>query len=248
MSYNKKIVLYSSGDSTVWGAELENKEKERFSSVISNELEWVDCNNASAGVSNDYIYRQTIRDVSHWLKYKKVWSEETDWVDTDSIFVLIGWTAPTRFEWWGGNEYKQERLWLDYDKWGYSDSDKMTDALFAINQTMDIPSYIRTFNHIISLSSFLELNKIPYYFFNTFYEYNIPNEPTQKIDKFGKKEYQTGLNVLWDILPNSVKDETMFSYIRRNGGDFLSRKHPSAKSHKLWADWLIKNVYKHEKR
>jgi len=119
---------------------------------------------------------------------------------------------------------------------------------FIVNQTMDIPSYIRTFNHIISLSSFLELNKIPYYFFNTFYEYTIPNEPIQKIDKFGKEEYQTGLNVLWDILPNSVKNETMFSYIRRNGGDFLPRKHPSAKSHKLWADWLIKNVYKHEKR
>jgi hypothetical protein len=247
MSYKKKNVLYSSGDSTIWGAELENKEKERFSSVISNELGWIDCNNASAGVSNDYMYRQTIRDVSHWLKYKKVWSEETDWVDADSIFVLIGWTAPTRFEWWDGNEYKQERLWLDYDKWGYSDSDKMTDALFAIHQTMDIPSYIRTFNQIISLSSFLEKHKIPYYFFNTFYEYKIPKELSNNIDAFGKSEFQTGLETLWELIPQSMKEEDMFSFLKRKGGDFLPRKHPSAKSHKMWADWLLKNAIENGK-
>ena len=51
--------LYSHGDSVVWGAELENKKTERFSYHIANKLELVDCNNASAGVSNDYIYRQT---------------------------------------------------------------------------------------------------------------------------------------------------------------------------------------------
>ena len=45
-----------------------------------------------------------------------------------NIFVLIGWTAPTRFEWWDGSTYQQERLWMDYDKWGYSDGDKMTEG------------------------------------------------------------------------------------------------------------------------
>lgn len=241
-------VLYSQGDSVVWGAELENKQTERFSYHISNKLRWIDCNNASAGVSNDYMYRQTLRDVSHWLKHKQIWSEESGWIETDTIFVLIGWTAPTRFEWWEGNNYKQERLWEDYDKWGCSDSDKMTDALFATHQTMDIPSYIRTFNHIISLSAFLEKNNIPYYFFNSFYEYKIPDEPIEKIDKFGKPEFQTGLNSLWDFIPQSIKDETMFSYIKRNDGDFLPRKHPSAKSHKMWAEWLLKNVITNEKR
>jgi hypothetical protein len=237
-----KGVLYSNGDSVMWGAELENKQKERHSSIICNKLNLIECNNASAGVSNDYIYRHTLRDILHWLKYKTVWSEESGWIETNEIFVLIGWTAPTRFEWWNGDEYIQERLWVSYDKWGSNDDCRVSDMNFIVNQTMDIPSYIRTFNHIISLSSFLELNKIPYYFFNTFYEYNIPNEPIQKIDKFGKEDYQTGLNVLWDILPNSVKDETMFSYIRRNGGDFLPRKHPSSKSHKLWADYLIEVI------
>lgn len=235
-------VLYSNGDSIVWGAELNNKETERFSSIIADKLGWIDCNNASAGVSNDYIYRQTLRDVSNWLKHKKVWSEKTQWIETDTLFVLIGWTAPTRFEYWEGSEYKQERLWIDYDKWGNTDADKMTDVMFAINQTMDIPSYIRTFNQIISVSAFLEKNNIPYYFFNSFYNYQIPTEPTKKIDKFGREEFQTGLHTLWDLLPQSMKDETMFKYLKKNGGDFLSRNHPSAKSHKLWADNLLKKT------
>ena len=34
------------------------------------------------------------------------------------------------------------------------------------------------------------------------------------------------------------------SWYYRNGGDFLPRKHPSAKSHKMWADWLVQNVIK----
>jgi hypothetical protein len=241
------LALYSQGDSVIWGAELNNKETERFSALLCEELGWIDCNNASAGVSNDYMYRQTLRDVSYWLKHKQIWSEESGWIEADNIFVLIGWTAPTRFEWWEGNNYKQERLWIEYDKWGCSDSDKMTDAMFAINQTMDIPSYIRTFNHIISLSAFLEKNNIPYYFFNSFYQYQIPNEPIEKIDKFGKLEFQTGLQTLWELIPQSIKEEDMFSYIKRNGGDFLPRKHPSAKSHKMWADWLVKNVIQNEK-
>jgi hypothetical protein len=233
-----KPALYSNGDSVTWGAELKNKETERFSSLISNHLEMHDCNNASSGVSNDYIYRQTLRDVLHWLKYKKVWCEELGWINTTKLFVLIGWTAPTRFERWDTNQYIQDRLWVDYDKWGSFDADKKTNISFVFNQTMDIPSYIRTFNHIISLSSILKLNNIPYYFFNTFYEYKKIKEIKTPIDKFGKTESQADLNTLWDFLPHSMKDKTMFSYIQQNGGDFLQRNHPSLKSHKLWADYL----------
>ena len=235
-------VLYSHGDSVVWGAELENKQTERFSYHLSNKLGAIDCNNASAGVSNDYIYRQTMRDVSNWLGNGVVWSEDIGWVTAFKLTIVIGWTAPTRFEWWDGNKYQQERLWTGYDKWGESDRDKTTEDVFVLNQTMDIPSYIRTFNHIISLSAFLEKNNIPYYFFNSFYQYQIPNEPIEKIDKFGKLNFQTGLNSLWEFIPQNMKDETMFEYLNKNGGDFLLRKHPSVKSHKMWANNLLKKI------
>ena len=128
---------------------------------MSNLFNWVDCNNASAGVSNDYIFRQTMRDVSHWLDTKKCWSEESGWIKSDELFVCIGWTSPTRFEWWTGNEYQQERLWTGYDKWGDNDKNRTTEDAFVLNQTEDLPSYIRTLNHIISLGSFLQVNNIP---------------------------------------------------------------------------------------
>ena len=51
------MILYSIGDSVTWGAELENKENERFSKIIADEIGFIDCNNASAGVSNDYIFK-----------------------------------------------------------------------------------------------------------------------------------------------------------------------------------------------
>lgn len=240
-----KPILYTNGDSVVWGAELENKQKERFSNLVSSELGWVDCNNASAGVSNDYIYRQTMRDVSHWLDTKKCWSEETGWIESDDMFVIVGWTSPTRFEWWDAGKYEQERLWLEYDKWGDNDLDKQTNLDFVLSQTDIIPSYIRTFNHIIGLSSFLDLYGIPYYFFNVFYEYEIPEEPDFKIDKFGRETEQLGLEYLWNKLPDSFKRETLYRYIQSMGGALLPRKHPTAESHKIISKFLIKKINGH---
>lgn len=235
-----KPILYTNGDSVVWGAELERKQTERFSNLLATKRGWVECNNASAGVSNDYIYRQTMRDVSHWLEHKKVWSEETGWVESDELIVIIGWTSPTRFEWWTGTEYQQERLWIGYDMWGDTDKDRVTELGFVINQTEDIPSYIRTFNQIIGLSSFLEKCGIKYYFFNTFYEYKSIKEPTNLIDKYGKPNYQIGTHELWKQLPDEFTFGTMYDYIRFMGEGFLPRNHPTSKGHYLWSEFLDK--------
>jgi hypothetical protein len=237
-----KPILYTNGDSVVWGAELENKQTERFSNILATEKGWIDCNNASAGVSNDYIYRQTMRDVSHWLDNKTVWSEESGWIESDELIVVIGWTSPTRFEWWTGGEYQQERLWVGYDMWGDTDKDRVTELTFVINQTEDIPSYIRTFNHIIGLSSFLERHGIKYYFFNTFYNYQILPEPTNRIDRYGKEEFQTGISSLWKQLPDEFTFGTMYDYIRFIGEGFLPRNHPTKDAHIEWSRFLSKEL------
>jgi hypothetical protein len=241
------LALYSHGDSVVWGAELENKQTERFSYHLSNKIGAIDCNNASAGVSNDYIYRQTMRDVSRWIFDKNIWSEETRWVRADELIVSIGWTSPTRFEWWTGKEYQQERLWVGYDKWGDNDKDRTTEDQFVLHQTEDIPSYIRTFNQIISLSAFLDRYNIPYYFFNTFYDYRLPDEPEDRIDKFGKRLNQLDFKVLWNMLPDEFTFGTMYDYIKTMGEGFLPRNHPTKEAHKEWANFLIKEL-EYEKR
>jgi hypothetical protein len=241
------LALYSHGDSVVWGAELEDKKTERFSHYVANNLNAMDCNNASAGVSNDYIYRQTMRDVSHWLSNRVVWSEDNGWINASNLIVVIGWTAPTRFEWWDGNKYQQERLWVGYDKWGDNDKDRTTEDQFVLNQTSDIPSYIRTFNHIISLSAFLEKHNISYYFFNSFYEYKLPKEPTDLIDNYGKPHFQLDLNSLWSQLPDEFTFGTMYEHIKFMGEGFLPRNHPSKEAHKEWGYFLIKEL-ENEKR
>ena len=124
-----KKILYSIGDSVVWGAELENIEKERFSNSLSKKLGAVDCNNATAGVSNDYIFRHAIRDINHFLRKGEVWSEESGWVKGDEFILCMGITSPTRFEWWDGKQYQQERLWKGYDKWGKNDEKRTINII-----------------------------------------------------------------------------------------------------------------------
>jgi len=227
------MILYSIGDSVTWGAELENKENERFSKVIADEIGFIDCNNASAGVSNDYIFRNTMRDINQWISTHKTWSEESGWVESDEFKLIIGWTSPTRFEWWTGSEYQQERLWVGYDKWGDNDKDKTTEDIFVLHQNELIPSYIRTFNYIQSLISICELNGIDYYFFNAFYKYENVTEPKTKIDKFGRDTEQLGLDYL------KIDMDDMYYYLNNNNGTFHERKHPTKESHKMWGNYII---------
>ena len=229
------MILYSIGDSVTWGAELENKENERYSKLVADDLGAIDCNNASAGVSNDYLFRNAMRDIHQWINTHKIWDETNGWSESDELKVLIGWTSPTRFEWWDGEKYVQDRLWVDYDKWGSPDENQTTEQQdkFILHQNELIPSYIRTFNHIQSLISICELNGIDYYFFNTFYHYENIKEPKSKIDLWGRDEEQLGLKFLKEEMDN------MYDYLNKNNATFHERKHPTKESHKMWANYIL---------
>lgn len=231
------MILYTVGDSVSWGAELKNKEDERYSSLISKSIGAIDCNNATAGVSNSFIFRNTIRDVFQWNKTNRIWDETNGWIESDKLKVIIGWTAPTRFEWWNGNKYLQDRLWVDYDKWGDVDEWQNTDIQdqFILHQTENIPSYIRTFNYIHSVKSILESLNIDYYFFNTFYHYEKIQQPKEKIDTWGREEDQLGFEYLYYHMDN------MYDYLHQKNGTFLPRRHPSKESHQIWADYILTN-------
>ena len=228
------MILYSIGDSVTWGAELENKGQERYSKLVANRLDSIDCNNASAGVSNDYIFRNTMRDINQWCDTGRIWDEVNGWIKSDELKVLIGWTAPTRFEWWDGKKYQQERLWEGYDKWGVVDEHRTTEDKFILHQNELIPSYIRTYNKILALSSLLSLYGVDYYFFNAFYHYEDISEPKNKIDTFGRDTEKLGLKYLKTDMDN------MYDYLNENGGTFHERKHPTKESHEMWANYIIK--------
>ena len=228
------MILYSIGDSVTWGAELKNKEEGRFSKIVANHLDASDCNNASSGVSNDYIFRNTMRDINQWIHTQRIWDESNGWISSDELKVIIGWTAPTRFEWWDGTKYQQERLWAGYDKWGLPDFNRTTEDNFVLHQSELIPSYIKTFNHIKSLEAFLRLHKIDFYFFNTFYQYEELDEPNSKIDLWGRDKKQLGLEYY------KIQMENMYDYLKKENGTFHERKHPTKESHKMWANYIIK--------
>ena len=78
-----------------------------------------------------------------------------------------------------------------------------------LHQSELIPSYIKTFNQIISLESLLRLHNIDYYFFNTFYQYEDIDEPKSKIDKWGRENDQLGLSHYKFGMDN------MFDYIKK---------------------------------
>ena len=73
----------------------------------------------------------------------------------------------------------------------YRKFNKTTEDDFVLHQSELIPSYIKTFNQIISLESLLRLHNIDYYFFNTFYQYEDIDEPKSKIDKWGRENILT---------------------------------------------------------
>jgi hypothetical protein len=92
------------------------------------------------------------------------------------------------------------------------------------------------------LSSFLERHGIKYYFFNTFYNYQILPEPTNRIDRYGKEEFQTGISSLWKQLPDEFTFGTMYDYIRFIGEGFLPRNHPTKDAHIEWSRFLSREL------
>ena len=91
--------------------------------------------------------------------------------------------------------------------------------------------------------------KIPYHFFNVFYEYDFENFQLEdrfpdslRLDSFGRDESQICLTELWNNLPMDFTNITMYNYLKERNGQFLPRKHPSKESHKIWADYIKNEI------
>ena len=81
-------ILYCHGDSVTRGAELSNMEEQRYTNLLANRLELKEFNVATDCISNDRIFRNTIRDVSRFLIEKPIWCEKYGYETVDTIFVL----------------------------------------------------------------------------------------------------------------------------------------------------------------
>lgn len=238
---NKNIYLYTNGDSVSWGAELEDKRK-KFSTLLCKNKNWVDFNVASAGISNDRIFRNTIRDVTKFLNGKPIYNENLGYCTIEKIFVLISFTSPTRVDYFDGDVFKVEHFWHDNDKWGLKDAEYETKNEFIINNSKTQPSFVRLFNQIITLDSFLTLNKIPHLFTNAFFVYEESEfeiiKSNLNVDKvlsqFDDPDDYFGLHDLYHYVPESYKKINLIQMLKnKNIPELLAeRGHPSEEGHK----------------
>jgi len=240
-------VLYSIGDSVTWGAELIDK-KNRFSTIVANELGYMDFNCASSGISNDRIVRNTIRDISKFVNGKKISNEEIGSIKATELFALIQFTAPTRFDYFDGDVFVPERFW-DNDKWGWKDFEKITSNPYVVNQTDIRASYVRMFQQAITLNSFLEKYNIPHIIVSGFTDFNedncilfdsrISEDRIQQI--FDTTDDYFGLQNMYQLLPTSFKNPSLYKHLTKDC--FAERGHANEKGNKLIANSLIKEIY-----
>ena len=240
-------VLYSIGDSITWGAELVDK-KNRFSTIVANELGYMDFNCATSGISNDRIFRNTIRDISKFVNGKKISNEEVGSIKATELFVLVQFTAPTRFDYFDGDVFVPERFW-DNDKWGWKDLEKITSNPYVVHQTDIRASYVRMFQQAITLNAFLEKHNIPHLIVNGFVDFNeddcilfdarISEERIEQI--FDTTDDYFGLLNMYQLLPPSFKNPSLYKPLNKDC--YAERGHANEKGNKLIANSLIKEIY-----
>jgi len=249
----KKKILYTIGDSFVF----RGFNYTSWSSLLSERLDWVDANNGMSGTSNDRSYRSVVRDISRIKASNKLWTESTGDIDCnlDDIFVIVGWTSPTRFEWYQNGEYLSSRLWS-------KSTFKRRDNLridFSFSDEISLPmsdecnSMINFFNQIITLKTFLEINNIPNIFYNTFFPFDHDTEEyyetaISKIESNKPKSFigfdnpntYYSLNDLWKEVPNDYKKYNQLKCVTLDNID--ETLHPNDEGNKIWANFLYEVI------
>ena len=92
---------------------------------------------------------------------------------------------------------------------------------------------------MIALQNICQSNKIPYYFFNSFWSF-VDNE--NKVGGFTWDEFldKHKYSNLLDI--TKIDKVCQLKYIEDNYGDFVIDGHPGIKSNKMWAEYLEKQI------
>ena len=129
-------------------------------SLAAEQLSWSYTNDSWPGGSNDRIVRTTLS----WLCA----------AGTSDVFVVIGWTEPSRREIYvpdrdrylhlGNLEQNIRRLQVDLGL-SKAEASEQANALMVYGWH-EVESYTRYYSQVLLLSSFLRSRKIPFLFFN----------------------------------------------------------------------------------
>ncbi len=248
-------ILYTIGDSYVY----RGPQYTTWSSMLSKKINYIDANNGMSGTSNDRTFRSVIRDITRIETEGKLWTENTNDIDCDleELFVIIGWTSPTRFEWFKNGEYVSSRYWetSNFIRGGNKSLDFSFSDEITLPLTEQVNSYIRFFNQIITLKIFLESKSIKNIFYNTFYPFGentidyfektldeLEDTKPKKLLGYDNPPTYYSLKSLWKKVPQDYKINNQLEQVTDKNLD--ETLHPTPKGDEIWSEYLTKQVKK----
>lgn len=202
---------YNSDGIKVLDLDVVYKLKHSWPQQLATLLE-MDCfNDAKGGASNDRITRTTIKWTAKYLKSNK----------PEDLFVVIGWSTPSRIE------FRIDNRWMTIlPQWEPPMNPMKKITKFYVDNIYDeICDNSRTIINVLSLQSWLKVNKIPYLFTNTLLlDYKQMDKDVKNM--LDKKRYLHALTVSFNMY------EVCNSYPRG------PRSHPLKEGHEAWANIL----------
>jgi len=222
MNLENKRVLVAHGDSFTQGVGYPKKKRidieNPWPKLLAKNLGMECVNLATEGISNEFI----ARDILLYL---------TDRDNNTDIFVIIGWTAIEREEFY--NDKKNE--WFTITNWGESYLKNYVTNLKTVEN-----DFRKSMMSKIAIQNFLKINDIFYLFFDTFLlEKWMLNEKMgghSFHSPFSIKELENKLidhklycdNIFWEEIEKMGWD---YSYMPEDG-------HPNERGHEFWANYL----------
>lgn len=180
------------------------------------------------GSSNDRIIRTTIAWIlENWLHEKQ---------STDNLFVVIGWSAPMRREFYMNENWRQIIPYHDYADPEVS----LFNRVYREVAWSEYESAIRFATQIILLQEFFKSHKIAYLFFDAITSFKNTNlDSNNALDVYLKHIIQRNYFNF-----NNIAGE-MATQIRSNNlNNNNSSTHPNEKEHAEWASRLAAYICK----
>lgn len=226
----KKKILVANGCSMTYGLELINeqtatkedhifREKTAWPGQLKELLGFDKVYNLAVNSgSNDRVLRTTLYEVSKLIQESNV-----------EIFVVIGWSGAARREFFIDNE------WLQVVPY-HEQSNKKLDKLNHIYREVawnELECSVRFFTEVVALQGFLEVNSIPYLFFDAI-------SPAKELIITGGNMVEPYLNQINELRYMNLQNiNGCMADILRKEVPVWNGRHPSPDGHKYWANLLF---------
>ena len=207
--------IFFNGCSITWGAELEEKEDQRYSTLIGRQLDADVVNIAEAGVSNDWIVEKTIS----WFS------------DHNADLAIIQFTEPSRWIWYDPND-RERRICIQKTK-NFSDYPEEYRASRDYYKSIysDLMGIQNRWKNQYILETFFKFRKIPYIFLDMKSHHHYEKQDCNWKTLCAQQETL-----------NLMRNRSILESYSKHSDRYAPNGHPSAKGHQRIARCLIGKI------